>query len=88
MSLNPCIAIEIWNLLKHFPYEMRYCLYNSWRTKTYQFPQLMRVKADSHEKIKYLLKRLSKENVKIYGRQIGKMSHNNPIIIFDYVKSS
>ena len=21
--MNPCLAIEVWNLLKHFPYEMR-----------------------------------------------------------------
>ena len=86
MNMNPCIAIELWNLIKNFPYEMRYSLYSSWRTKTYAlFPQLIRVKADCEEKIKYLLKRLTKENVKIQGRQIGKLSHNNPIIVCDYV---
>ena len=26
ISMNPCLAIEVWNLLKHFPYEMRYFL--------------------------------------------------------------
>ena len=51
------------------------------------FPHLIRAKADATEKIKYLLKRLTKENVKIHGRQIGKLSHNNPIIVCDYVRS-
>jgi THO complex subunit 2 len=86
LNMNPCIAIELWNLLKMFPYEMRYCLYTNWRAYTYSsFPKLICIKADCQEKIKYLLKRLTKENVKIHGRQIGKLSHNNPIIICDYV---
>lgn len=37
--------------------------------------------------MKYLLfyRRLTKENVKPSGRQIGKLSHSNPTILFDYV---
>ncbi len=109
ISMNPCLAIELWNLLKLFPYELRYQfesitsifiilfltnlilknryhLYNNWRLSTYKhFPKLIRLKAECTEKIKYLLKRLTKENVKIHGRQIGKLSHNNPIIVCDYV---
>ena len=34
-----------------------------------------------------LIRRLTKENVKIHGRQIGKLSHNNPIIVCDYVRN-
>lgn len=30
-------------------------------------------------------RRLTKENVKQSGRQIGKLSHSNPTILFDYV---
>ena len=57
ISANPCLAIELWNLLKLFPYEMRYNLYNNWRLNTYKhFPQLIRAKAECQEKIKYLLK--------------------------------
>lgn len=86
ISMNPSLAIELWNLLKLFPYEMRYFLYNNWRQLSYKhFPQLIRTKAECTEKIKYLLKRLTKENVRIHGRQIGKLSHNNPIIVCDFV---
>ncbi len=28
---------------------------------------------------------MTKENVKIHGRQIGKLSHNNPIIVCDFI---
>ena len=33
----------------------------------------------------HVCRRLTKDNVKQSGRQIGKLSHNNPGIIFDYV---
>jgi THO complex subunit 2 len=57
LSSNPCIAIELWNLVKVFPYEMRYHIYNNWKLLTYkQFPNLIRARADCQEKIKYLLK--------------------------------
>jgi hypothetical protein len=57
LSMNPCLAIELWNLLKMFSYEMRYYLYNNWRQNTYKhFPALIRTKAECQEKIKYLLK--------------------------------
>jgi THO complex subunit 2 len=32
-------------------------------------------------------RRLTKENVKPSGRQIGKLSHSNPTILFDYVST-
>ena len=32
-----------------------------------------------------VLRRLTKENVKPSGRQIGKLSHSNPGILFEYV---
>lgn len=57
IQMNPCLAIELWNLMKLFPYEMRYNLYNNWRLSTYKhFPLLIRARADCQEKIKYLLK--------------------------------
>uniref|UniRef100_A0A671DPD5 THO complex subunit 2 n=1 Tax=Rhinolophus ferrumequinum TaxID=59479 RepID=A0A671DPD5_RHIFE len=35
----------------------------------------------------YQHRRLTKENVKPSGRQIGKLSHSNPTILFDYILS-
>lgn len=34
LSMNPCLAIEVWNLLKLFPYEMR--LINYWIVKDFR----------------------------------------------------
>ena len=34
---------------------------------------------------RYILKRLTKENVKPFGRQIGRVAHCNPAVIFDQI---
>ncbi|XP_074649653.1 THO complex subunit 2-like isoform X2 [Tubulanus polymorphus] len=85
---NCCMSEEVWCLVKMFPYEYRYRLYGQWKNDTCSSQAvLIRLKGDSIEKAKYILKRLTKENVKPLGRQIGKLSHNNPGIIFEYVLS-
>ncbi|XP_052792425.1 THO complex subunit 2-like isoform X2 [Mya arenaria] len=86
LSCNCCISQEIWTLLKLFPYELRYRMYGNWKNELYiSHPALIRVKADCLEKSKYIMKRLAKENVKISGRQLGKLSHSNPGVLFEYI---
>ena len=43
------------------------------------------IAAFSHPNFFLLFRRLAKENVKPLGRQIGKLSHGNPVILFEYV---
>ncbi|XP_056012472.1 THO complex subunit 2-like isoform X2 [Ostrea edulis] len=88
LPCNCCLSEELWGFLKLFPYELRYRLYGNWKNDTYnQHPRLVRIRADSMERAKYLMKRLSKENVKPSGRQLGKLSHSNPGVLFEYVLS-
>ena len=81
---NCGLAEELWSLLKLFPYELRYRLYSGWK-RTPSNSMLMKKRALDLKKIKYVMKRLSKENVKPTGRQIGKLSHSNPSFLFDNV---
>ncbi|KAL3879965.1 hypothetical protein ACJMK2_032241 [Sinanodonta woodiana] len=89
LSLHPCnccIAEELWTLLRLLPYEIRYRVYGNWKNESYMVhPKLIKVRADCLERAKYIMKRLSKENVKPSGRQLGKLSHSNPGVLFDYV---
>ncbi|KAJ8298480.1 hypothetical protein KUTeg_025011 [Tegillarca granosa] len=88
LTCNCCISEELWAFLKLYPYELRYRLYGNWKNDSYNHhAKLIRTKADSLERAKYIMKRLSKENVKPSGRQIGKLSHSNPGILFEYVLS-
>lgn len=88
LECNCCMAEVLWSLLKLFPFQSRYTFYFNWKTTANTtHPLLMKTKADILKKIKYIMKRLSKENVKPTGRQIGKLSHSNPGYIFDYILS-
>lgn len=88
LECNCCVAEELWSLLKLFSYQVRYTFYHQWKTTVNAtHPLLIKVKADTLKRLKYIMKRLSKENVKPSGRQIGKLSHSNPGYIFDYILS-
>lgn len=64
----------------------RYCLYSRWKNEAAErIPSLMRVRGNSLQRIKHIMKRVSKENIKPQGRLIGKLSHAAPTLIFDYM---
>ncbi|XP_036596611.1 THO complex subunit 2-like [Trichosurus vulpecula] len=88
MDCNACMSEELWGMFKTFPYQYRYRLYGQWKNETYNnHPHLVKAKTQTTDRAKYIMKRLTKENVKHSGRQIGKLSHCNPTILFDYVLS-
>jgi THO complex subunit 2 len=86
MESNCCVAEEIWTVVKLYPYNIRYALYNYWKNESYLVhPKLIRMRGDAEQDIKALMKRVSKENVKPVGRRIGKLTHSSPGFLFDYV---
>ncbi|KAI5636701.1 transcription- and export-related complex subunit domain-containing protein [Phthorimaea operculella] len=86
MEGNCCCAEEVYSLLKLYPYQCRYCLYSRWKNESAErSPALLRVRGNSLQRIKHIMKRLSKENVKPQGRLIGKLSHAAPAFLFDYM---
>jgi THO complex subunit 2 len=75
-------------MLKQLPYERRYELYGRWKNRSYGiYPELMEARTQTLSQGRYIMKRLTKDNVKPSGRMIGKLSHSNPGIIFEYVLS-
>ncbi|KAM3175897.1 hypothetical protein ACTXT7_007579 [Hymenolepis weldensis] len=86
VSSNCCLAEEVWKLVKHLPYEHRYRLYGQWKHMGMQGePAILRRRAATLFQTKALMKRLSKENVKQLGRHLGKLSHSNPGVLFDFM---
>lgn len=86
MDGNCCMAEEVYTLLKLYPYQYRYCLYARWKNESgKRIPSLMRVRGNSLQRIKHIMKRVSKENIKPQGRLIGKLSHAAPAFLFDYM---
>eukprot|EP00039_Didymoeca_costata_P006912 m.94541 g.94541 ORF g.94541 m.94541 type:complete len:1452 (+) comp13451_c0_seq1:1253-5608(+) len=83
---NPALVEEAWTVLKLFPYEQRYRLYAFWKNSAPRMhPDVLLAQKQAQKNTSYVLKRISKENVKKLGRVLGKISHSNPGTMFDEV---
>ena len=66
----------------------RYSIYGAWKNISYSnTPILMRAKAIVIDSLRYCMKRLTKDNAKQIGRQLGKLVHSNSGVVFDYLLS-
>ena len=66
----------------------RYQLYGQWKSQSYYTqPELISARLSTLKKAKYIFSRLTKDNVKQQGRMIGKLSHANPTVFFEYVST-
>ena len=57
LDVNGCLAIELWALIKLFPFDIRYGLYGQWHEDTYRkTPQLIFVKQEVIDKSRAILR--------------------------------
>ncbi|KAF6022557.1 THOC2 [Bugula neritina] len=83
---NCCLAEQLWGILQLLPYTLRYQLYGQWKSQSYYTqPELIAARINTLKKAKYIFSRLTKDNVKQQGRMIGKLSHANPTVFFEYM---
>uniref|UniRef100_A0A1I7W1H0 THO complex subunit 2 n=1 Tax=Loa loa TaxID=7209 RepID=A0A1I7W1H0_LOALO len=83
---NFAFSQELWKLLSHLPYTVRYRTYARWKTvHTMRHPQINICRGSTFGMTRYVLKRLSKETVRMMGRQLGKLCHLHPAVVFDYI---
>ena len=94
---NPAIASDLWSVLSLLPYHIRYALYAAWRKyglekaalgSTIDPPKpLAQIESEVTTGIstKYLLKRMAQDNIKDMGRQVSKVAHNNPLVVFTLI---
>ncbi|XP_067949225.1 THO complex subunit 2-like isoform X2 [Watersipora subatra] len=83
---NCCLAEQMWSILQLLPYTLRYQLYGQWKSQSYYMqPELISARLTTLKKAKYIFSRLTKDNVKQQGRMIGKLSHANPAVFFEYM---
>uniref|UniRef100_A0A0N4UJS0 THO complex subunit 2 n=1 Tax=Dracunculus medinensis TaxID=318479 RepID=A0A0N4UJS0_DRAME len=83
---NCALSEELWNLVSHFSYVIRYRMYSRWKTvHTSRHPQINICRGKTFGMTRYVVKRLSKETVRMMGRQLGKLCHMHPAVVFDYI---
>lgn len=83
---NPPLSFEIWQVLKNLDYTQRFGLYGYWRDELYKKSVLLSFgKSLILGDIRRIMRRLTKENVRQYGRLIAKIAHSNPTIVFPVI---
>ncbi len=94
---NPAISTELWSVLKLLPYDIRYRLYEGWKGSGLEKGGLIgggskplpNVESEmvAGKAARYSLKRLSKDNIRDMSRQLAKVTHSNPLVVFATILS-
>lgn len=80
LGSNVPILMEIWELLKSIDWIERYAMYTNLLDVAYaQHPLLAARFAEANHAARQVLKRVTKDNAKLVGRQLAKIAHANPI---------
>ena len=94
---NPSLPMEVWSILKLFPYTTRYRLYRDWRGVGLEkaglqlFGEkkkplvLVESEMNAGKDARYVLKRLSKDTIRESCRQVAKVTHSSPLVMFTTV---
>mmetsp|Transcript_17559 Transcript_17559/g.54884 ORF Transcript_17559/g.54884 Transcript_17559/m.54884 type:complete len:364 (+) Transcript_17559:1161-2252(+) len=95
LSLVPCnpgLVMEMWASIQALPYRDRHVLYSARHrcgstndTRQHQQLELTRAECCACYEVKQALKRLAneKKSSKQVGRQLAKIAHSNPVVLFD-----
>jgi THO complex subunit 2 len=95
---NPAVSTELWSVLKFLPYPTRYKLYEGWRgiglersglSSSSGGKPLANVlsEMEAGKAARYVLKRLSKDNIRDMSRQLAKVTHANPLVVYATILS-
>lgn len=83
---NPGTMASIWEILCRFSFQERYSLYGEWGTEFYKKTiEAKLLKARVERSVKYVMRRVEKNNIRRCGRDIGKLAHSNPMIVFNVI---
>ena len=83
IGANPGVVNEIYDLIRFFNYEVRFSLYGEWQTIAYKtYPELKLKASETDKDTKGILRRISKQDVKRFGRALAKKSTSNPLILW------
>ena len=86
---NPALSVDLWFVLELLPFSIRYKLYGDWHGPGLErsgmnLKPIAHVQAEmmAGKEARHCLKRISRENVRDMGRQVSKVTHSNPLVVF------
>ncbi|KAL1851188.1 THO2 plays a role in transcriptional elongation [Paecilomyces lecythidis] len=85
---NPGVVNEVFDLIGHFPREVRYNMYAEWYSgQTSRLPDIKTAFDQARAETKDVLKRLSKTNIRPMARALAKIAYANPGIVINVAVS-
>ncbi|KAI8883724.1 hypothetical protein K501DRAFT_285239 [Backusella circina FSU 941] len=83
---NPGTMADVWDVVSRLSFQERYCLYGEWSTDFYKKNiETKLLKARLERAVKFVMRRVSKNDVRQCGRDLGKLAHSNPTIVFNII---
>jgi THO complex subunit 2 len=83
VGANPGVINEIYDLIRYFPFTTRFALYGEWQSIAYNVhPELKLKQSETDKETKGILRRISKSDVKRFGRALAKLSTSNPLVLW------
>ncbi|KAI9270691.1 transcription factor/nuclear export subunit protein 2-domain-containing protein [Phascolomyces articulosus] len=83
-SSNPGTMAMLWDLLEILSFQERCSLYGEWGNDFYKRSiECKLLKARTERAAKSVMQRVSKNDVRQCGRDLGKLTNSNPMIIFN-----
>ncbi|KAI9271323.1 transcription factor/nuclear export subunit protein 2-domain-containing protein [Sporodiniella umbellata] len=83
---NPGTMASVWEILYRLSFQERYNLYGEWSQEFYKKNiETKLLKARVERAVKSVMRRVSKNDVRRCGRDLGKLAHSNPTIVFNVV---
>lgn len=83
---------QVWHLLSVVPFQIRFAAYDVWKGAGMakeglgnKPSEMVEMETKQLHEAKGQLKRLSKENIKIIGRQLGACTHNCPLPVLNHM---
>ncbi|CEP13912.1 hypothetical protein [Parasitella parasitica] len=81
---NPGTIADAWEVCCRLTFQERYALYGEWFNDFYKKNNETKLlKARTERDIKYIMRRVAKNDVRRCGRDLGKLAHSNPTIVFN-----
>lgn len=84
MKPNPLFCGQLWRLLERFPFSVRRKIYKCASIRSYD-TNILRMHNIAKRSINRVLRRISHQNTKEFGRRLGKLALCFPILVCDSV---
>ncbi|KAJ0409527.1 hypothetical protein ATCC90586_009067 [Pythium insidiosum] len=75
-------AFQLWELLKGFPFDERYRLYQQWAVTYATRPALQLMEAHCVQETRRVMRRLTADRAKPSARTLTHVAHSNPLVVF------